>query len=110
MIIVACLTYRKIKCIRNHIRPTTQGIDLMNSLIQRRHRDLLVLVSAEVIVYLISTVFSALMFHTYIFSLASFRKDFQQFLMVSYRKMKKQIVRQPVRRIHSVVQQYETSV
>ena len=52
--IFACLTYRNMKQLRRRIQPTTQDTANGNHIIQRRDRDLLVLVSAEVVVYIIT--------------------------------------------------------
>lgn len=53
--IFACLTFRNMKQLRNRIQPSNQGSRQTNHTIQRRDRDLLVLVIAEVIVYIITT-------------------------------------------------------
>jgi len=49
------LTYRNMRQLRNRIQPTEQDASNVNNSIQRRDRDLLVLVTAEAIVYIITT-------------------------------------------------------
>lgn len=49
------LTYLNIKRLRSRIQPFTQGTAPKNQIIQRRDRDLLILVISEVIVYIITT-------------------------------------------------------
>lgn len=53
--IFACLTFRNMKQLRNRIQPSSQGSRHTNPTIQRRDRNLLILVIAEVIFYIITT-------------------------------------------------------
>ena len=55
LIVFACLTHRNMKQLRTRVQPINQGAGQTNHIIQRRDRDLLVLVIAEVIVYIITT-------------------------------------------------------
>ena len=133
--IFACLTYRNMKHLRRRIQPMNQGVGNTNHIFRRRDRDLVVLVIAEAIVYVISTalfpavliemmisqyvlpakslyyslmevfvykvalfllyILSATSFYVYLISSASFRRDFQQLMVVSYRKLRRQPIDQP---------------
>ena len=75
--IFAYLTYRNMKHVRTRIQPSTQGAVRRNRIVQRRDRYLLVLVIAEVIVYIITTALfpaalSQIMISGYILPVKSF--------------------------------------
>ena len=53
--IFACLTYRNLKRLRNRVQPINPNTGHANHIVQRRDRDLLILVIAEVVVYIVST-------------------------------------------------------
>ena len=53
--IFACLTYRNLKRVRNRVQPINKNTGHATQIVQRRDRDLLILVIAEVVVYIVST-------------------------------------------------------
>ena len=76
LITFASLTYRNVRRLRRRIQPTAPDGSVANGSIQRRDRDLLVLVFSEVIVYISTTslfpvVLSEMMISQYIMSTKS---------------------------------------
>jgi hypothetical protein len=124
------LTYRNIRQMQNRIQPAVQNAINANISTQRRNRDLLIIVIAEVVTYFVTTtlfplillemliseyvmpnksfqylqieifivniavfllfVNSAAPFYTYLISSKSFRRDFKQLIINSYRKLTRQ--------------------
>ena len=148
--IFACLTYRNLKRLRNRVQPINPNTGHATQIVQRRDRDLLILVIAEVVVYIISTalfpislletmisgyvmptkspyharaeifafnfslfllyIYSAAPFYIYMISSASLRRDFQQWIVVAYRKIAKQTLAQPSLQTNQPMRRQETHV
>jgi hypothetical protein len=144
------LSYRHLRQMHNRIQPIGHDRNVANNSIQRRDRDLLVLVISEVIVYVITTALfplvllemmisqytmpnkslqyfqteiftinigllllfinSAAPFYTYFISSKSFRRDFQQLIINSYQKLRRQTSVQVVPRKDQTVRQRDTQV
>ena len=83
--IFAGLTYRNIKHIRSRIEPTVRGDGHTNHSIQRRDRDLLILVIAEVIMYVITIApFPAVLLETMISQYILETKSFYYFIAETF--------------------------
>lgn len=150
LIVFACLTYRNMKHLRSRIQPSNQVPAHRTHIIQRRDRDLLVLVLAEVIFYVITTapfpivhletmisgyilgsksayhvlaeifalnvavlllyILSSAPFYIYTVSSTSFRRDFQQLILFTYRKLTGQPLDQFAHRTNQTMTRQETHV
>jgi hypothetical protein len=144
------LTYRGMRQIRNRVQPVGQNTINANISIQRRDRDLLIIVIAEVFVYVVTTalfpliqlemmivqyampnkslqylqieifilnialfllsVNTAAAFYTYLIVSKSFRQDFKQLIINSYRKLRRQTVVEIISRTDRTLTQRETRV
>jgi hypothetical protein len=142
------LTYRNIRQTRNRIQPIEQNTINANISTQRRNRDLLIIVIAEVVTYFVTTalfplillemliseylipnksfqylqieifivniavfllfVNSAAPFYIYLISSKSFRRDFKQLIINSYRKLTRQTPVEIVARTGRRLKQQET--
>jgi hypothetical protein len=144
------LTYRNMRQIQIRVQPVVQNTMNANISIQRRDRDLLIIVIAEVVTYVITTalfpliqlemmisqyaiprksfqylqieifilniahfllsVNSAAPFYVYLVSSKSFRRDFKQLIINSYRKLRRQQLVQVITRIDQTLAQQDTRV
>jgi hypothetical protein len=144
------LTYRSMRRMKKRIQPVAQNTMDGNIVIQRRDRDLLIIVIAEVVVYVITTalfplielemmisqyaipkksfqylqieifilniglfllsVNTAAAFYTYLIVSKSFRQDFKQLIMNSYRKLRRQTAVEITRRTDQTLAQRETRI
>jgi hypothetical protein len=144
------LTYRNLTQRHNRVQPVGHNTNDVNNNIQRRDRDLLIIVLSEVFVYVITTILYPLVyleimisryiipnksvqysqiegfiitimflvllmnnaapFYIYLISSKSFRRDFKQLIMKSYRKLRRQTPVQIVPRTHQTIIRQEARV
>jgi hypothetical protein len=148
--VIGYLTYRNMRQLRRRIQPTAQDRNNPNISIQRRDRDLLILVIAEALAYIITTslfsaiilermissyvmpnkslqyfqaeifilnvayllllVYNGVSFYIYMISSKSFRRDFKQLIMKSYRNLTRQAPGETTLQIVPKVTQHDTRV